>query len=135
MYWLNGWRPGMDMFEIGAIAVGGSTVYILATTMTHGAVMTTQIGNGFAQRTNVQSIFKVGFFSNTFLLWGILTEVVMFALLVYVPSLAKVFHHGPINLWPDWAFLLMLAPTLLIADEIRKFFVRRRMRAEGFSGT
>ncbi len=33
--------------------------------MTHGAVMTTQIGNGFAQRTNVQSIFKVGFFSNT----------------------------------------------------------------------
>ena len=134
MYWLHGWRPGMDMFEIGAIAVGGSTVYILATTMTHGAVMTTQIGNGFAQRTNVQSIFKVGFFSNTFLLWGILTEVVMFALLVYVPSLAKVFHHGPINLWPDWAFLLMLAPTLLIADEIRKFFVRRKMRAEGLLG-
>ena len=58
----------MDMFEIGAVAVGGSTVYILATTMTHGAVMTTQIGNGYAQRTNVQSIFKVGFFSNTFLL-------------------------------------------------------------------
>ena len=123
MYWLHGWRPGMNMFEIGAVAVGGSTVYILATTMTHGAVMTTQIGNGFAQRTNVQSIFKVGFFSNTFLLWGILTEVVMFCALVYIPSLAKVFHHGPMNLWPDWAFLLLLTPTLLIADEIRKFFV------------
>ncbi len=131
LYWSYGWRPGMNMFAVGAIAVGGSTVYILATTMTHGAVMTTQIGNGFAQRTNVQSIFKVGFFSNTFMLWGILAEMLIFCALVYIPFLAQVFHHGPINLWPDWAFLLALWPTLLIADEIRKFFVRRRMRARG----
>jgi Ca2+-transporting ATPase len=127
LYWSYGWRPGVNMFTFGAIAVGGSTVYILATTMTHGAVMTTQIGNGFAQRTNVQSIFKVGFFSNTFLLWGILVEVLMFCALVYIPGLAQVFHHGPINLWPDWAFLALLIPTLLIADEIRKFFVRRSL--------
>jgi P-type Ca2+ transporter type 2C len=127
LYWTYGWRPGMDMFAVGALAVGGSTVYILATTMTHGAVMTTQIGNGFAQRTNVQSIFKVGFFSNTFLLWGILVEILMFCALVYIPGLAQVFHHGPIRLWPDWAFLFALAPTLLIADEIRKLVVRRRM--------
>jgi magnesium-transporting ATPase (P-type) len=122
---------------VGAIAVGGSTVYILATTMTHGAVMTTQIGNGFAQRTNVQSIFKVGFFSNRFLLWGVLVEILMFCALVYIPALATVFHHGPINLWPDWAFLLALWPTLLIADEIRKFFVRRRLarRAEAAEET
>jgi len=126
-YWSYGWRPGMDMFAIGTMAIGGSTLYVLATTMTHGAVMTTQIGNGFAQRTNVQSIFTVGFFSNTFLLWGIAAEVTIFSALVYVPALAKFFDHGPINLWPDWAFLLLLAPTLLIADEIRKFFVRRRM--------
>jgi P-type Ca2+ transporter type 2C len=139
LYWSYGWRPGMNMFTFGAMAVGGSTVYILATTMTHGAVMTTQIGNGFAQRTNVQSIFKVGFFSNTFLLWGILVEVLMFCALVYIPGLAQVFHHGPINLWPDWAFLIAVIPTLLVADEIRKFFVRRKLakeaQAEGVSAT
>ena len=54
----------------------------------------------------------------------------MFCALVYMPALAKVFHHGPINLWPDWAFLLVLAPTLLIADEIRKFFVRRKLTSD-----
>ncbi len=60
----------------------------------------------------------------------------MFCALVYIPGLAQVFHHGPINLWPDWAFLFASGPTLLIADEIRKFFVRRRMaRDEVFSGT
>ena len=74
LYWSHGWRPGMNMFEFGAIAVGGSTVYVLATTMTHGAVVTTQIGNGFAQRTNVQSIFKFGFFSNKYMLLGIGAE-------------------------------------------------------------
>jgi P-type Ca2+ transporter type 2C len=134
LYWTYGWRPGMSLDAIGAIAVGGSTVYILATTMTHGAVMTTQIGNGFAQRTNVQSIFKVGFFSNTFLLWGILVEVIMFCALVYIPALAQVFHHGPINLWPDWAYLTLLVPILLIADELRKLVVRRRMRHQEVLG-
>ena len=150
LYWTFGWRPGMslniddprggfgmtgeqiaqlwnvtDPATISMLAIGGTAIYVLATTMTHGAVMTTQIGNGFAQRTNVQSIFKVGFMSNTFLLWGVLVEILMFCALVYVPGLAEVFHHGPINLWPDWAFLLLLVPTLLIADEIRKLIVRR----------
>jgi magnesium-transporting ATPase (P-type) len=152
LYWTFGWRWGMslniddpaggfgmsgeqiaqlwnvtDPATIAMLGIGGTAIYVLATTMTHGAVMTTQIGNGFAQRTNVQSIFKVGFFSNTFLLWGILVEIVMFCLLVYIPGLAQVFHHGPINLWPDWAFLLLLVPSLLIADEIRKYFVRRQI--------
>jgi len=160
LYWSFGWRPGMSMAidaangagmsgaqiaalwnvtdpsKVAALAIGGTAIYVLATTMTHGAVMTTQIGNGFAQRTNVQSIFKVGFFSNTFLLWGILVEVALFCALVYIPGLANVFHHGPISLWPDWAFLVLLVPTLLIADELRKLVVRRRMaRREGLGNT
>ena len=57
----------------------------------------------------------------------------MFCALVYIPGLATVFHHGPINLWPDWAFLLCLVPTLLIADEIRKFFVRRLLARQAES--
>jgi magnesium-transporting ATPase (P-type) len=95
--------------------------------MTHAAVVTTQIGNGFAQRTNVQSIFKVGPFSNKFLLWGIAGELVVISLLIYVPFLAKFFNHGPIDA-VDWAYLFCLVPALLVADEIRKFFVRRRLR-------
>ena len=70
-----------------------------------------------------------------FTIWGILTEMMMFCAVVYIPALAQVFHHGPINLWPDWAFLLLLAPTLLIADEIRKFFVRKRLARKEPLGT
>jgi len=120
LYWSHGWRPGMPMDDSGPL-------WVLATTMTFGAVVTTQIGNGFAQRSNVQSIFKIGFFSNRFLLWGIASELAVLAILVYVPALHGVFNTGPLTLWPDWAFLLALTPTLLIADEIRKFVVRRRL--------
>jgi len=153
LYWSFGWRPGLSMNiegmtgpqiaqlwnldspgKVAALAIGGTAIYVLATTMTHGAVMTTQIGNGFAQRTNVQSIFKVGFFSNKFMLWGIAAEMLIFCSLVYIPALAGVFHHWPMNIWPQWAFLLALWPTLLIADEIRKFIVRRRMGAEVLLG-
>ena len=117
LYYRYGWRPGMIMAASG-------TIYVLATTMNHGAVVTTQIGNAFAQRTNRESVFKVGLFSNKYLLWGILVELIVFSLLIYVPSLAKVFHHAPLDLI-DWLFLFALVPTLFIADEIRKYFVRR----------
>ena len=126
MYFINGWRPGMEMAATGI-------VYVLATTMTHNAIVTTQIGNGFAQRTNVESIFKVGFFSNRLLLWGILAECVAVVALTYIPFLQNVFNMGPLG--PiEWAFLIALIPTLLIADEIRKYFVRRKLRRQVQSG-
>jgi magnesium-transporting ATPase (P-type) len=125
MYLTNGWRPGMEMAATGL-------VYVTATTMTHNAVVTTQIGNGFAQRTNVESIFKVGFFSNRLLLWGILAECVVLVALTYIPFLQDVFNMGPLG--PiDWVYLIALIPTLLIADEIRKYFVRRKLRRQAQS--
>jgi potassium/sodium efflux P-type ATPase len=122
MYFTSGWRPGMEMAASGL-------VYIKATTMNHAAVVTTQIGNGFAQRTNRDSIFKVGFFTNKFLLWGILGECIGIFILIYVQPFQGIFEHGPLGLL-DWVFLFCLAPTLLIADEIRKYFLRRKLRKE-----
>ncbi|TLM97291.1 MAG: cation-transporting P-type ATPase, partial [Actinobacteria bacterium] len=123
LYYRYGWRPGMAMAATG-------TVYVLATTMNHGAVVTTQIGNAFAQRTNRESVFKIGLFSNKFLLWGILVELIVFSILVYVPLFQEVFHHASLDAM-DWAVLFALIPTLFIADEIRKFFVRRFFPLKG----
>ena len=120
MYFTSGWRPGMAMAASGI-------VYVKATTMTHAAVVTTQIGNGFAQRTNRESIFKVGFFTNKFLLWGVLGECIGIFILIYVQPFQRIFEHGPLGVI-DWIFLFSLAPVLLIADEIRKYFIRRRLR-------
>jgi magnesium-transporting ATPase (P-type) len=116
----DGWRPGMDMASTGHI-------YIMATTMTLAAVVTTQIGNAFANRTNTDSIFKIGLFSNKLLLWAILAEIFTIFALVYTPVLQNVFGLAALD--PiDWVFLFALSPLLLVADELRKYFKRRRLR-------
>lgn len=117
MYWSHGWKPGLALASTGLL-------YAKATTMTHATVVTTQIGNGFAQRTNRESIFKIGFFSNRFLLWGIVAELIMINILIYVQPFQRIFEHGPLAL-NDWVLILAMSPLLLVVDEIRKFVVRR----------
>ncbi len=119
-YLTHGWAPEMG---IAAMAASGP-IYASATTMTHASVVTTQIGNAFAQRTNRESVFKIGLFSNRYLMWGIAAELVIINILIYVQPFQRVFQHGPLGLL-DWAFLLALIPLLFVADEIRKVVVRR----------
>jgi magnesium-transporting ATPase (P-type) len=110
--------------ETAGVATG---VYAAATTMTLVGIVMAQVGNGFAMRTHTQSIVTVGFFSNKLRLWGIATELLGVAALVYVPVLQAIFGTAPLT-WQEWLILAALWPTLLVADEIRKYFVRRRMR-------
>jgi Ca2+-transporting ATPase len=139
MYLMNGWVP----FETPGVAFSGvaglqqasyvlqggvlvpTILYMKATTMNHAAVVTTQIGNAFAQRTNRESIFKVGFLSNKYLLGGIVGELIGITVLIYVQPFQRIFQHAPLGVM-DWVLLVALIPTLLIADELRKWYLRRR---------
>ena len=86
-------------------------------------VLERDAGNAFAQRTNRESVFKVGLLSNRFLLLGIGVEMVLIMVLIYVQPFQRIFQHGPLG-FTDWLFLLALIPLLFVADEIRKFVVR-----------
>ncbi|MDO9325247.1 MAG: cation-transporting P-type ATPase [Methanoregula sp.] len=117
VYWTNGYWGEF----LGLPASG--TLYFSATAMALAAVVTTQIGNVLAQRTERRSIFEVGLFSNRFIWVGIATELVVICLIVYVPVFQEVFGTAAI---PPvyWLFLLAWAPVLLIAEECRKGIVR-----------
>jgi magnesium-transporting ATPase (P-type) len=122
-FWTNGyWGQWRDLPSSGAL-------YASATTMTLAAVVMTQIGNLFAQRTERSSILRVGFFSNRLVWVGIATELVLLAAFVYLPPLQAVFGTTSFAL-ENWAFLLAWMPVLLVADELRKWFVRRLERPE-----
>jgi Ca2+-transporting ATPase len=107
--------------EAGAAATG---IYMAATTMTLTGIVMAQVGNGFAMRTHRQSILAVGFFSNKLRLWGIAGELLGLAALMYVPFLQRAFSTAPIS-WQNWLIMALFAPVLLIADEIRKFILRK----------
>ena len=62
------------------------------------------------------------------LVWvGMATELLLLALLLYVPVLQRLFDTAP---FPPQYWLLLCAwtPILLLADEGRKALVRRRAR-------
>lgn len=112
LYYTRGWRPGQ------ALAASG-VVYAMATTMTLGAVVSTQIGNAFTQRSMHRSVFTSKPFSNRLLLVGVVVELLLIVAVVYVPFLQGIFGTAPLRTG-DWLFLAALSPVLLIADEIRK---------------
>jgi len=99
-------------------------VYMMATTANHVAIIMSQIGNAFANRTNYDSVFKVGFFKNKLLFWGILGELLIINALVYIPGLNKVFNHYPLP-GKYWLIEIAFIPSVLIFEEIRKLILRK----------
>ncbi len=98
-------------------------VYRAAITASIAAIVTTQIGNSFANRTTYDSVFKVGFFKNKLLLWAILGELAILSMLIYIPGLNSVFNHIPIGL-NYWIIPIAFIPSVFIFEELRKFLIR-----------
>jgi potassium/sodium efflux P-type ATPase len=116
--WISGgWHFGQALSST-------SLLYRKGTTMALTGIVMTQIGNVFALRTSHTSIFKVGFLSNKWVLVGILGELIIISSIVYLTPLQQVFHTVSLSL-NDWIFLFMFAPILFLAEETRKFFLRR----------
>ena len=77
-----------------------------------------------ACRTERQSVFRAGLFSNRLVLWGIASELAILSLLVYTPFLQRIFGLAPLG-FSEWAFLFAFTPVLLMMEEGRKWLVRR----------
>ena len=123
LFWTNGY-PG----RWTGLPTDGA-LYRAATSMTLAAVVMTQVGNLFAQRTARESAFRAGWCGNRLLWAGVATEIALLLLIVYVPALQGVFGTAAIP--PSgWLLLLPLAPALFLADEARKALLRRRKRID-----
>jgi magnesium-transporting ATPase (P-type) len=129
-YMEAGWHFGdwAGMWRVTGVAAGTAVptthVYLLATTLTLTGIVMAQVGNGFAMRTHRQSIAKVGLLSNKMLLWGIVAELAFQAAIVYLPPFQAIFSTASMS-YVEWLVLVAFAPLLLVADEIRKYFLRR----------
>jgi P-type Ca2+ transporter type 2C len=133
-YYFLFWTYGYDLLDLPRVDLlpyadrlltHDGFVYVLATTIFHAGVITTQIGNAFACRTDKTSVFKIGILRNRFLLLGIGIELALITVLIYVQPFQTIFEHGPLPL-PYWAFIAAYAPLMFLAEEARKAVVRWR---------
>jgi len=116
-----GWSPG-DPTGSGTSLHDG---YLEATTMTFLSMVACQIGTAFAARTDRASLRSIGVLSNPLLLWGIAFELVLAAIFIYTPPFQSLLGTAPLGL-DALAFVLPFPFVVWGADELRRFFLRRR---------
>ena len=115
-----GWHPGDPVGRGHPL----HHAYLTATTMTFLGMIVGQIGTAFAARTDRASLRSVGVTTNRLLLWGIAFELILAAVLIYVPpfqALLATAALSPVE-------LLFVAPFPFIvwgADELRRWLIRR----------
>ena len=67
--------------------------------MTFAGIVVAQAGNVLACRTSKQSVFRNSLAKNKWIVWGILAQLSILALIVYVPLLQQVFGTTGLGLW------------------------------------
>jgi calcium-translocating P-type ATPase len=113
----GGWQFGQSLAQ-------DSPVYIKGVTMTFAGIVVAQAGNVLACRTSKQSIFKTSLKTNKWIIAGIVSQIAILAILVYVPLMQHVFGTTALGV-TDWIYLISLALIVVFAEEIRKFLSRR----------
>lgn len=99
-----------------------------AQTMAFTVLCAFQWFNGLNARSHTRSIFQLGLFTNKFVLAGLGAAVTLQVMVVHAPFMQKLFHTVPLAL-SDWAIIVAISSSVLWVDELRKWVLRRTMRA------
>ena len=94
-------------------------------TMVFTVLCLTQLGHVLAIRSEKESLFKIGLFSNKYLLGAVVLTFVLQMATIYVPVLNPIFKTEPLSV-NELVLTLALSSVVFIAVEIEKF-VKRRM--------
>jgi magnesium-transporting ATPase (P-type) len=119
----GGWRPGMQLEPDDTTFT--NPLHLKATTIVFVGIVVMQIANIFACRSEKYSAFKIGFFNNKLILWGIVFELIFTAVLIYTPFFQRIFQTTALG-WKDLAILFVFMVVIFFIEEFRKAFSRKR---------
>jgi len=80
-----------------------------------------QIFNVFNLRSIKNSLFKIGVFTNKWVIYGFLLSFLIMLLVIYVPLLAGIFKLIPLSI-TELIFIIILSSSIFFVGEIYKFF-------------
>ncbi len=124
-------RRGVMIFIIGLIMMLGTLGLFgwynpelnlaYAQTMAFTTLMMFQMFNVINQRSEEQSIFKLGLFTNKWLIGAIILSVGLQVAVVHLPFMNTLFSTVPLKL-ADWAYAVGISASVLVFGEIVKVF-------------
>jgi Ca2+-transporting ATPase len=96
-----------------------------AETMAFVTLSMSELFRAFTVRSERLSIFQLGFFSNRYLVGAVALSMTMLLLTVFIPFLQPIFNTHAMSL-SEWEVVLGLALLPAVAEEVTKWWLRRR---------
>jgi calcium-translocating P-type ATPase len=116
--YLGGWHWGQPLFE-------NSLLYFKATAAVYATLVSSQTANAFSCRSERESIFKIGIFSNKWLIYAEIISAVLLWMMMDFPPINHAFHTSNPPLL-SWLMIFASFFIFLIIFETRKAILRRR---------
>ncbi|HCW32692.1 MAG: cation-transporting ATPase A, Ca2+-transporting ATPase [Candidatus Peregrinibacteria bacterium GW2011_GWE2_39_6] len=113
-----GWTWGEYLTE-------GSYIHLKASTSAFALLVLIQMANALNSRSQSQSIFKLGIWSNRTLLAAIMISIISVFLFVEIPFFQKFLHTTSLNL-QEWGIIVIMCSGILIVEELRKLVLNRK---------
>lgn len=111
----DGWQYGEEI---------SPELYMKGTTFAFVALVIIQMFHSFNSRSLHNSIFQLGIFSNRKLIGAIVISVVGTILITEIPFFQNYLKITALS-GHEWLLITLLSSTIIIVDEIKKFFMRR----------
>ncbi|MCK5149716.1 HAD-IC family P-type ATPase [Candidatus Pacearchaeota archaeon] len=79
-----------------------------------------QLFNVFNMRSLKKSLFKIGIFSNKWMIVALATSLLMMLGVIYLPGISRVFQFVPLSFF-EFGMITLLASSVFVVGEIYKF--------------
>lgn len=110
--------------EVTLTTVGDNPAALMhAQTLAFVVLSGTQLVHALNMRSENKSIFKLGIFSNMYMIGAIIIGIVLQLAVIYITPIAEIFKVVPLTLG-DWGFVAALSLIVLVLNEILKLFRR-----------
>lgn len=114
----SGWRFGQEVDL-------DSFVYMQSATMAFVVLALLQMVHAFICRSETASFFRMNHLKNLYLVAAVASSVIITVALVQIPFFQNFLKTTPLTM-QQWTILVGLSFSILVFEEIRKFFTRRR---------
>lgn len=130
--WIVDWPMFRRMMLVSTVMTVGTLYlfsgyveggYIKASTMALTAMAVFQWFNAWNCRSEKGSVFSFKIFNNLYLVGATVIVILLQLAALYMPFFQKILRTTPISL-SEWVLIIAVSFSIIIADEIRKVFVR-----------
>lgn len=119
---------GLLVVMIATISIGCTVIFFKylqnltkAQTMVFATFILYEMINAFICRSDKYSLAKIEFFSNKWLILGVIGSILLMLLVIQIHFIGQFFYMVPLSLM-DWCTALLIALTIIITTEIFKAF-------------